>query len=89
MLKLWQWDELGDNEVVEAPSWQERENPVTKEMYEGWRVCDHLPNGVLVFTTDRHFGCEVWAESAREARAKFMEWPFFAAEQEAYSETND
>ena len=37
-----------------------------------------MPNGVAVFSTDRHFGLECWANDANDADAKFTEHPTYA-----------
>ena len=77
MPKLYQWDELGC-EITEAPDYEDR-NPAE---WAQWQIAGHLQNGVVIFATDRHFGCEVWAETPEEAHEKFMAYSYYKGWQE-------
>jgi hypothetical protein len=63
----WNWDEIS-NEIVRTT----RDEAVG--INEGWELNDFLPNGVLVFLSDRNhrsLACRAWNEG--EAHVKFME----------------
>jgi len=76
-MKLYQWDELGD-EITEAPDYEDR----NEEEWGAWRIVGHLQNGVVIFATDRHYGCEVWAVNEQDAHDKFMAYSFYKSWQE-------
>jgi len=78
MTKLFTWCELDDLKITEMSEPDAR----SADKEGGWELKEHLPNGVLVLSTDRHFACEVWAEDEAAAHEKFMKFPYYAEWQE-------
>jgi len=82
-LKLFTWCELdfhstGDEAITKLSEPDAR----AADKEGGWELKEHLPNGVLVLSTDRHFALEVWAADRAEAHAKFLEFPYYREWQE-------
>lgn len=66
-MKTFTWDELDCMvRVVNDPEEQRR---IDEE--GGWEYKETLPNGVVVFSTDRHIALQVHATDEDEAKLKF------------------
>lgn len=66
-MNYYSWDEISDEIQVE----EDMEDLRKRSDGIGMVFRFLMPNGVAVFSTDRHFGLECWADSPKDAAKKF------------------